>query len=61
MEVTVKKPTTVFESVIAKTTQNGYAQPGGGIQTIITDRSVFTDPVLTGINYLKEEHDKEIG
>lgn len=49
LELTVTQPTTVFESVIAKTTQAGYGQPGGGIQTIITDRSLFTDPVITGI------------
>lgn len=49
VKVTANQPTTVFESVIARTTQNGYAQPGGGIQTLITNRNVFTDPVITGI------------
>ncbi|MGB3608917.1 MAG: hypothetical protein WA987_00975, partial [Cellvibrio sp.] len=48
VEVTAKKPVTVFESVIAPTTQNGYAQPGGGVQTLITDRTAFTEPRLTG-------------
>jgi hypothetical protein len=47
VKVTANQPITVFESVIARTTQNGYAQPGGGIQTLITNRAAFTDPVLT--------------
>lgn len=49
VEVTAKKTTTVFESIIAPTTQNGYTQPGGGVQTLITNRSAFTDPISTGI------------
>lgn len=49
VEVTAQKPTTVFESVIAPTTQNGYSQSGQGIQTLITDRSVFSAPKPTGI------------
>ena len=49
VEVIAKEKTTVFESVIAPTTQNGYAQPGGGVQTLITNRSIFTDPVATGV------------
>lgn len=49
VEVTAKKDFVVFESVVAPTTQNGYAQPGGAIQTLITDRSAFSDPKLTGI------------
>ncbi len=48
VEVTAKQQTNVFKSVIAPTTQNGYAQPGGGVQTLITDRSVFTAPKSTG-------------
>jgi hypothetical protein len=48
VEVTAIKKTNVFESVIAPTTQNGYSQPGGGIQTLITDRSAFSAPVFTG-------------
>lgn len=49
MEMTAKKPTTVFQSLIARTTQNGYVQPGGGTQSIVTNRSAFTDPILTRI------------
>src|SRR5690606_14949183 len=48
VEVTAKKPINVFESVIAPTTQNGYSQPGGAVQTLITDRASFTDPKVTG-------------
>ncbi len=48
VEITAEKSTNVFESVIAPTTQNGYHQPGGGIQTLITDRSKFSSPVFTG-------------
>jgi len=48
VEVTAQESTTVFESIIAPTTQNGYAQPGGGIQTLITDRNIFSEPRLTG-------------
>jgi hypothetical protein len=51
VEVTATRPTTVFDSVIARTTQNGYAQPGGGVQTLITDRGAFTDPIVTGIKF----------
>ncbi|ATQ75717.1 hypothetical protein CR152_15155 [Massilia violaceinigra] len=47
-EVTANRAITVFESTIARTSQNGYLQPGGGIQTLITDRSAFTSPVLIG-------------
>jgi hypothetical protein len=48
IEVTAIKKTNVFESVIAPTTQNGYSQPGGGVQTLITDRSAFSAPEFTG-------------
>lgn len=48
VEVTAIKKGNVFESVIAPTTQNGYAQPGGGVQTLITDRSAFSAPVFIG-------------
>lgn len=47
-EVVANRAVTVFESTIARTSQNGYLQPGGGIQTLITDRSAFTPPVLMG-------------
>jgi uncharacterized Zn-binding protein involved in type VI secretion len=48
VEVVATKPVTVFESVIAPTVQNGYRQPGGGIQTLITNRRDFTAPVVIG-------------
>lgn len=48
VEVKATKAVTVFESTIAPTTQNGYIQPGGGIQTLITDRSAFTNPAQIG-------------
>ncbi|NHZ36091.1 hypothetical protein [Massilia rubra] len=47
-EVVANRKITVFESTIARTSQNGYLQPGGGVQTLITDRSAFTSPVLIG-------------
>ena len=49
VKIVAEKPTTVFESTIARTTQNGYAQPGGDLQTIITNRGAFSDPVPTGL------------
>ncbi len=49
VEVIAKEKTTVFESDIAPKTQNGYAQPGDGVQTLTTNRSIFTDPVATGV------------
>lgn len=48
LEVVANRKITVFESTIASTSQNGYLQPGGGLQTLITDRSAFTPPVLVG-------------
>lgn len=48
VEVKATKAVTVFESKIAPTTQNGYIQPGGGIQTLITNRSAFTNPTVIG-------------
>ncbi|NHZ98853.1 hypothetical protein [Massilia sp. CCM 8734] len=48
VEVKATKAVTVFESKIASTTQNGYIQPGGGIQTLITNRSAFTNPTVIG-------------
>lgn len=48
-EVTAQKPTSIFQSVIAPTTQNGYNQPGGGIQSLITNRDEFSTPVTTNI------------
>ncbi|MCE3606030.1 hypothetical protein LXA47_20820 [Massilia sp. P8910] len=48
VEVKATRAVTVFESTIARTSQNGYLQPGGGIQTLITNRSAFTDPIVIG-------------
>ena len=47
-EVVAKHAITVFTSTIAGTTQNGYRQSGGGTQTMITNRSAFSVPVLIG-------------
>jgi hypothetical protein len=49
VQVVAKEPTTIYETVIANTTQNGYRQPGGGVQSLIPNRGIFTDPVVTGI------------
>ncbi|MEE1673626.1 hypothetical protein SNR37_003052 [Agarivorans aestuarii] len=46
-EVEANRDVEVFESIIAPTTQNGYSQPGGGVQTLITDRSAFSAPKST--------------
>ncbi|GGB22386.1 hypothetical protein [Agarivorans gilvus] len=46
-EVEAKRDVEVFESIIAPTTQKGYSQPGGGMQTLITDRSEFSNPKST--------------
>ncbi|NHZ93575.1 hypothetical protein F2P45_31915 [Massilia sp. CCM 8733] len=48
VEVVATKPVTVFESIIAPTVQNGYRQPGGGVQTLITNRRDFTAPIVIG-------------
>ncbi|MDQ1816574.1 hypothetical protein RBA41_25060 [Massilia sp. CCM 9210] len=48
VEVKATRAVTVFESTIARTSQNGYIQPGGGVQTLITNRSAFTDPIVIG-------------
>jgi hypothetical protein len=48
VEVRTTRAVTVFESTIAPTTQNGYLQPGGGKQILITHRSAFTDPTVIG-------------
>ncbi|WP_028455956.1 hypothetical protein [Chitinilyticum litopenaei] len=48
VEITATRPTTTFSSTIAPTTQNGWEQAGGGIQTLVTDRGAFTPPVATG-------------
>jgi hypothetical protein len=49
VEIKAMHPTTTFTSKIAPTTQNGWSQAGGGIQTLVTDRSAFTPPVNTGM------------
>ena len=47
-EVEAIENSTVFQSTIAPTTQNGYSQPGGGKQTLILNRSLFSEPKNTG-------------
>ena len=49
VKVVAQEQTTVFETVIAGTTQNGYVQPGGAVQTLIGNRGQFSAPVVTGI------------
>lgn len=46
-EVVANRPTTVYNAEIARTSQNGWNQPGGGVQTLITDRSAFSPPIKT--------------
>lgn len=53
MEITAFRRGTSFTSVIAPTTELGangtlWSQRGGGLQTLLTDRSIFTEPKLTG-------------
>ncbi|MBB5211668.1 hypothetical protein [Microbulbifer hydrolyticus] len=48
VEVEALEDVTVYQSTIAPTTQNGYSQPGGGTQTLIVNRSRFSDPKSTG-------------
>ncbi|AQQ69201.1 hypothetical protein Mag101_17355 [Microbulbifer agarilyticus] len=48
MEVEALEDVTVYQSTIAPTSQNGYSQPGGGRQTLIINRSQFSDPKSTG-------------
>lgn len=49
VEIKAVRPTTTFSSTIAPTSQNGWIQEGGRIQTLVTDRNAFTPPVKTGI------------
>jgi hypothetical protein len=45
------RPTTIFDSIIAPTTQNGWAQTGGRVQSLVIDRNAFTAPFNTGIKF----------
>ena len=49
VEIKATQPTTTFSSQIAPTSQNGWLQDGGKIQTLVTDRGAFAPPVSTGI------------
>jgi hypothetical protein len=49
VEIKAMRPSTTFVSKIAPTTQNGWSRTGGGIQSLITDRTAFTPPVSTGV------------
>jgi uncharacterized Zn-binding protein involved in type VI secretion len=56
MEITAFRNGATFSSLIAPTAEIGangvlWSQRGGGIQTLLTDRSLFTKPILTGIQY----------
>jgi hypothetical protein len=49
LEITALRPGTSFTSVIAPTTEIGssgaiWSQKGGGLQTLLTDRGIFTSP-----------------
>lgn len=48
VEIQATRGGSVFESTVAGTSQNGWVQAGGGTQSLITNRSIFTDPVSTG-------------
>lgn len=48
LEIRAQRPTRVYVSRIAPTSQNGWHQAGGGVQSLITDRSAFSAPVRTG-------------
>jgi enamine deaminase RidA (YjgF/YER057c/UK114 family) len=56
MTMSAQRPGISFTSVIAPTTEVGaggamWTQPGGGLQTLIVDRSIFTTPVRTGTKF----------
>lgn len=56
MEITAFRSGTSFTSVIAPTTEVGangttWSQRGRGLQTLLTDRSMFTQPKLTSIKF----------
>ena len=56
MEITAIRNGTSFTSVIAPTTEVGangmiWSQGGGGLQTLLTDRSIFTPPRFTAIKF----------
>jgi hypothetical protein len=56
MEIAAFRNGTSFTSVIAPTTEIGangmlWSQRGGGLQTLLTDRSIFTQPKPTSIKF----------
>lgn len=56
VEITAIRPGTSFTSVIASTKEIGlngaiWSQKGGDLQTLLLDRSMLTDPKLTGIKF----------
>lgn len=56
VEITAFRNGTSFTSVIAPTTEVGangatWSQRGGGLQTLLTDRSIFTQPKITPIKF----------
>lgn len=56
MEIAAFRNGTSFTSVIAPTTEAGangmiWSQGGGGLQTLLTDRSIFTQPKLTKLKF----------
>ncbi|QRP63144.1 hypothetical protein I6J77_13615 [Rhodanobacter sp. FDAARGOS 1247] len=51
VQITAIRPSMSYTSRIAPTTQNGWAQSGGKVQTLLTDRSSFNAPSRTGIKF----------
>jgi hypothetical protein len=56
MEISAFRNGTSFTSVIAPTSEAGangmiWTQGGGGLQTLLTDRNIFTQPKLTKITF----------
>jgi len=51
VQITAIHPSMSYTSRIAPTSQNGWTQSGGKVQTLLTDRSSFNAPSRTGIRF----------
>lgn len=51
VQITAIHPSMSYTSRIAPTSQNGWEQSGGKVQTLVTDRSSFNAPSRTGIKF----------
>jgi hypothetical protein len=51
VQITAIHPSMSYTSRIAPTSQNGWEQSGGKVQTLLTDRSSFNAPSRTGIKF----------